>query len=549
LSRSRQIGDAYRTTTLMDQLRSPFRKAPMTSPSSQSQELPVPPTANDLFKLGSRPAQVIEHPSWNAARDRIMSLVSGGPSLIALLGSPGSGKTTLLRDLGGKLGERGYAARLLEFADSPLGGGPAEVVLVDEADHMSATRLETLCRRSDATIILAALPAFAKHLQDHSAGVAIVSLTALSPDEAFAFVAERLAQLELPVTCLTEAAWAQLINNGNGVPRLLFALLNLTLLIATEKQAERATEVHVELATEVRNGIGGGPDDEPIRKMPDFAEPDAIGRIPGSEMFPNAGANAGKRTRRPWYGTVAGAVCLVAAVALLIWWRMDETASSGPNASPVSVGLERAKIDDAKTDKVGVLSPLDGTATSPLERAWTTEPDAAATAALAPAVQSSAPAGANESRAASQALVAPVQSSMPTTSTVEQPPAPAATISSNAAPRDAKVPTAAAGTNLPAGAVIRVVLTYPHGDMAAAKRGAELARVLRTDGLGVGDPFPVAPQLSKKGISYYFSQDAGAATDLGQRLYGAYGKPSLARVPRAAGQPRPGTIEIALGSD
>jgi hypothetical protein len=459
---------------------------------------------------------------------------------------------------------------------------------------MSATRLETLCRRSDATIILAALPAFAKHLQDHSAGVAIVSLTALSPDEAFAFVAERLAQLELPVTCLTEAAWAQLINNGNGVPRLLFALLNLTLLIAAEKHAERATEVHVELATEVRNGIGGGPDDEPIRKMPDFAEPDAIGRIPGSEMFPNAGANAGKRTRRPWYGTVAGAICLVAAVALLIWWRMDETASSGPNASPVSVGLERAKIDDAKTDKVGVLSPLDGTATSPLERAWTTEPDAAATAALAPAVQSSAPAGANESkaasqalvapvqssmpptstveqpsataalapavqssapaganesRAASQALVAPVQSSMPTTSTVEQPPAPAATISSNAAPRDAKVPTAAAGTNLPAGAVIRVVLTYPHGDMAAAKRGAELARVLRTDGLGVGDPFPVAPQTSKKGISYYFTQDAGAATDLSQRLHGDYGKPKLARLPRAAGQPRPGTIEIALGSD
>jgi hypothetical protein len=525
----------------------------MTSPSSQSQELPVPPTASDLFKLGSRPAQVIEHPSWNAARDRIISLVSGRPSLIALLGSPGSGKTTLLRDLGGKLGERGYAARLLEFADSPLGVDPAEVVLVDEADRMSATRLEALCRRSDATIILAALPAFAKHLQDHSAGVAIVSLTALSPDEAFAFLAERLAQLGLPVTCLTEAAWAQLIKNGNGVPRLLFALLNLTLLIAAEKHAERATGVHVELATEVRNGIGGGPDDEPTRTMPDFAEPDAIGRIPGSEMFPNAGANAGKRTRRPWHGTVAGAVCLVAAVALLIWWQTDETASSGPNASPVSVGLERAKIDDAKTDKVGEPSPLDGTATSPLERAWTTVPNAAATAALAPAVQTSAPAGTYGSKAASRALVAPVQSSMPTISTVEQPPAPAATISSNAAPRDAKVsdqpPTAAAGTNLPAGAVIRVVLTYPHGDMAAAKRGAELARVLRTDGLGVGDPFPVAPQTSKKGISYYFTQDAGAATDLGQRLHGDYGEPKLARLPRAAGQPRPGTIEIALGSD
>ena len=146
----------------------------MTSPISQSQEPPVLPTASDLLKLVIRPAQVIEHPSWNEARDRVISLVTSSPSLIAVLGSPGTGKTTLLRDLASELGERGYAARLLEIADSPLGVGPAEVVLVDEADRMSSTQLEALCRGGDATIVLAALPAFTKHLQDHYPDATIV---------------------------------------------------------------------------------------------------------------------------------------------------------------------------------------------------------------------------------------------------------------------------------------------------------------------------------------------------------------------------------------
>ncbi len=434
----------------------------MTSPIGQSQELPVLPTASDLLKLVIRPAKVIEHPSWNEARDRVISLVTGSPSLIAVLGSPGTGKTTLLRDLGSELGERGYAARLLEIADSPLGVDPAEVVLVDEADRMSSTQLEALCRGGDATIVLAALPAFAKHLQDHYPDAAIVPLAALSPDEAFAFLAERLAQLGLPMTCLTETAWAQLIKHGNGVPRLLFALLKLTLLIAAEKHAARATGVHVKLAVEVRegtvegtdvevcdgiaeetdvevrDGIAEGTDVESTPTNPDFAELDAAARIPRPYLSADAVADAGKRPRRPWRGTAAGAACLVAAAALLqIWWQTDETASSGSNASPVSVEVKRAEIADAKPEKVSEPSRLDGSATSPLVRAWTTGTRNAAAAPAPAAVQSSAPAGTNESKAASRAPVAPVQASMAPTGTVERPRAPAATISSSAVPRDA----------------------------------------------------------------------------------------------------------------
>src|ERR1700733_7555765 len=443
----------------------------MTSPSGQSQELPVLPTASDLLKLVIRPAQVIEHPSWNEARDRVISLVTGSPSLIAVLGSPGTGKTTLLRDLGSELGERGYAVRLLEIADSPLGVDPAEVVLVDEADRMSSTQLEALCRGGDATIVLAALPAFAKHLQDHYPDAAIVPLAALSPGDAFAFLAERLAQLGLPMTCLTETAWAQLIKHGNGVPRLLFALLKLTLLIAAEKHAARATGVHVKLAVEVRegtvegtdvevcddiaeetdaevrddiaeetdvevrDGIAEGTDVESTPTNPDFAEPDAAGRIPGPNMSADAIADAGKRPRRPWRGTAAGAACLVAAAALLIWWQTNDTASSGPNASPVSVEVKRGEIADAKPDKVGELSRSDGTASSPVVGAATTVQNAAAAGVVASnGLQQSPSAGIKGSKATAQAPVAPVQSSMAITGTADQPLASAPTMSSDATP-------------------------------------------------------------------------------------------------------------------
>ncbi|HEX5325276.1 MAG TPA: hypothetical protein VFW75_01280, partial [Acetobacteraceae bacterium] len=76
----------------------------------------------------------------------------------------------------------------------------------------------------------------------------------------------------------------------------------------------------------------------------------------------------------------------------------------------------------------------------------------------------------------------------------------------------------------------------------------ELMRLLRADGLGVGDPFPVTPGSTKPGISDYFAQDEGAAIGIGHRLQGEYGDGRLVHVPRNAGQPRPGTIEIAVGS-
>jgi hypothetical protein len=49
------------------------------------------PRASDLQELGSLLVEVIEHPRWIAARDTILSLITGGRCLVLLLGPPGSG--------------------------------------------------------------------------------------------------------------------------------------------------------------------------------------------------------------------------------------------------------------------------------------------------------------------------------------------------------------------------------------------------------------------------------------------------------------------------
>ena len=493
----------------------------MTKLVGQPRNQSVLPSARRLLEMGNRAAPAIAHPTWSAARDRVLTLIAAGRGLIAVLGPPGSGKTTLLRDLLSTLGERGQTVHLLAFEDSSFAVDAAGVVLVDEADRMSATRLEELCR-GDGVIVIAALPAFDARLRHHHPDAAIVRLAALTPDEACAFLGERLAQLGLPMTCLTEAAWAQLIRHSHGVPRLLIALLRLTLLVAAEKHADCVTSAHVTLAVEVRNGTAGGNEAELAPAEPDFAEYGAVGAALAPAAFAGAEANFGDTMRRRWRGPAAGAalvtVGLVAAAALLTRGQMDETAPSGRNVSPVAVGMTKPPLAAARTAQADKAAPT-----------------AAATPSVGgdvTAVQHVADAGA--ATALGLQLPGPIAVQPPDTTPPEPAPPPQ--------------PSAAAAGPMPDLASlgsIRVVLIYPHGNVAAAKRGFELTRALRADGLGVYGPFPIASQKLKRGVMYYFAQDADAAAEIGRRLGGEYGEARLV----TAGRHRPGTIEIAVGSD
>lgn len=471
-----------------------------------AQEQSILPKASDLLELASRPTQIIEHPSWTTARETALALVTAGPCLIVLLGPPGSGKSALLRSLATALCERGQDVCLLDFDDSRPDLGRADVVLVDEADRISEVRLDELSRRGGRPVVLAVLPTSGERFR-HYPGVTMVRLASLSPDQACAFISGRLAQLGLPMACLTEAAWAELVAHARGVPRLLIALLGLSLFVAGEDGARQVAGTHVQRAAAVRDGSADSDKIQPALASADPARRD----VP---VFLAAGGSAdrksGRRPRRPTQVVAAlVAICLFAAAgALLTGGRqraVDQTSSV--SAVPPVVGTKQA---------VSVTVVNEQTAPNAARELGPVAPSVPVSPAATPAAKPD--------------------------DTVEPPPA-------TGPPAAAPVVATRKALELPLGALIHIVMIYPRGDQVAAQRGLDLAHVLRSEGFAVGDPFPVPPRESRRGISYYFVQDEGAAADIGRRVGGQYGGGRLVRVPPNAGLPRPGTIEIALGSD
>ncbi len=311
----------------------------MTDPINERRRQAALPTASELLALTSRPTRVIAHPAWSAAREKALALVTAGPATVLVLGAPGTGKTALLRDLAATFGDRGRAACLLEFGDGPQDIGPADIVLVDEADRMSTSRLDELRRRGDLAIILAALPAGAKRFAPYP-DVTVVRLTPLSPYEARVFLIQRLSQVLLPGESLTEAACMRLIAYGRGVPRLLLTLLRLALLLAGEEHAERVTEVHVKQALEAQSGSAEPSTAEPAHADANVAprDPPELPANPEDTSAETALAWISKTPDRRSNGAVATALVIaysVVVVGLLTWGhlRWIERPASGSEAA------------------------------------------------------------------------------------------------------------------------------------------------------------------------------------------------------------------------
>jgi type II secretory pathway predicted ATPase ExeA len=257
----------------------------MTNPADQPQKQSAPLGGEgDPLPPVRRPTHFISHKTWNQARETVLALITAGSGLIVVLGPPGIGKTALLRDLAATFGDRGRLACLLDFGDSPLDVGSAEIVLVDEAERMSAARLDELSSRGDLAIVLAALPASRKRFEPYPEAT-VVRLEPLSPNEAREFLAERLAQLGLPNACLTEGAWTRLIAHGRGVPRLLLILLGLALFVAGEEYAEQVADTHIDKAVEARDGSTDGRTPEPVGAEPVLMQR-GVQEVPAEEEGP-----------------------------------------------------------------------------------------------------------------------------------------------------------------------------------------------------------------------------------------------------------------------
>ncbi len=540
----------------------------MVERGAQPENLILPPPG-DLTQLVSRPAPVIAHPAWREARDKVLALGQGQGRLIAILGPVGSGKTTLLRDLAERLQRLKPVTYFSEFSDNSSVFPPDSIVLVDEAERLSNSSFDMLARRSGITLIITALPSFYMRFMGFRDGT-VVALSLLKDDEASAFLAQWMAEFGLPMNALTSEAWERLIAHCRGVPRLLASLLKLALFVGADESAPRVLLKHVELAIAIQGGsaetnlaeVAGPPhqgddhdspreapagtpsepdgppsDPAPIVLVPllDEASSPALVRYTAAADQPARGERKAAYRARIAGWVAAGVVCLAAVAVVLSWSHSslrDRTllAQNTPaEASAASAAQERPR-PGAPIPSSHVESPV-APAPVPLLQSSAAP---VTTAASTPPNQADQPSSAPTSPAA--AAPAQLPSGSDDTSTAN-----------GAVPAIAS--PAAASVTLPSGASIRIVVTYARGDDVASQRSLELSRTLRADGFNVGDPFPVAPKGTKRGVRFYFVQDQGVADQIAAHLGNGYGTATLARFSARDGMPRPGTIEIGMGHD
>lgn len=435
---------------------------------------------------------VVDHPAWCEALGQVRAALSRPAAVVALLGSAGTGKTLLLRTLLDVLRDEGRDAVLLERGDAE--GRPAArpgVVLVDEADRIGSTMLEALAESGVDGVVFAALPSFAERIGTMP-GATVVPLRPLGAEEAAVFVQER-AEATGTLDRLTGDANAEIVANGQGIPRLLGALLTAADFVASLQAAPHVTAEHVREAVSLRGAIEAEAPDPPLAPLP--VEPGEEG---GSVRSPDPGER---------------------------WVE-----STGAIAAVPAPGRRRAGI--------GMLLAC------------------AALAALFAAYAMVRPAGGSLGRWVATLIPGRPDAAPATTLGSPAPPSviPAAEMAPGQAIGPALVPSRTSDlvlgpAGLPKGIVPHVVLSYRQGDAEAERRGFEAARALRAAGFAASDPIPVLGRIPDPGIAYFFAEDQAGAAEVGHALGGTFGEGRAATLRPDEPLPRPGTIQVQLPSE
>ncbi len=282
---------------------------------------------NETMNPPAPPDLVVAHPYWREALAAVRAALSRPHAIVAVLGPPGTGKTLLLRAMMGALRAAGEDAVLLTRGDADAGPasrgvpGAPQIVLVDEADRIDLAAVRALLDAGARGIVLAALPAMAERL-DAVPGVAVVTLRALRPDEATAFVRARMLAAGVPDR-LTGDALAELVANGAGIPRLLCGLLTAAEFVASLQGAPAVTAEHIREAVLLRGDFAAGVATETPAESsaPPAPAEDAgagmRGPYPGERWAESAGlaAPAPARRRPGLWLALTGAAVAVLVVA------------------------------------------------------------------------------------------------------------------------------------------------------------------------------------------------------------------------------------------
>ena len=327
--------------------------------------------------------------------------------------------------------------------------------------------------------VFAGLPALSGHLSELPVHVTTVALSPLPPREVGSFLGEQLARSNQPQDLLQPDAVAALAHYSGGEPARLQLLAGLAVFMARLEDAPRVSAAHVKAATTVQSGASLGASDV---GADDDDMPDE-GFDPEPErrpVGPSAPIAVTSSAPRPWW---RGWPAVMLALVVL--------ATGTLAAAPPGARLYQA-------------------AYSHLARWQGIKPDRRADPA--------SPARADPNN-------------LPATDPQAARPPPAA--------KEQDTST----DGLPAGVAPRVLISYRRDSAAARRRGDELAKRLRLQGLDVQGPTADASRPAGSAVSYFFANDAAAAARIADEA-GEGGREQMLASPAAL--PPPGTIQITI---
>ncbi|MBO1073847.1 P-loop NTPase family protein [Roseomonas marmotae] len=492
---------------------------------------------------GGPPA--VAHAAWVAARHDILEAFKAGEHLVALLGPPGIGKSRLLLEVEEALRSPERRVLRLENGDWVEAASAPQLLLVDEADRMDEGRLRQLAQRGVGFTLLAGLPALDERLE--GLPCRRVQLGPMPIRDIPAYVAARMAEVELQPGRLAPGTVEALAEAAGGVPRLLNLLIGTSFFVADMAAAETVRPEHVREAAALRSemfededGVGpaavlpgideasmeAGPPAPPLASPP-FAPPPVApppvapppAEAPHAEP-PPAAPPVAEHPVPP-----APPAAPPPSLARLQAPPAPPPAGLLPSAPPA-----RAARRARRMALLGLIVLLAGGAL-----AWAAfrdhgaPPPEEAPMAMIPAVDPAASPAAPE-------LAPPDEATAVATAEAPVPPG------SSEAPADPAAPRA----NLPTGAMVRVIITYPRGAAGASNRATALAGELERAGLAASAPFPVSQPPAAPQLNYFFREDREAALKVQQVGAAQLGQaqPRLGSVTSAL--PRPGAIELGL---
>ncbi len=425
--------------------------------------------------------EIIVHSEWVVAWERVSEALAT-PGVVALVGARGAGKTLFLQTFARELQYAGWDVELVQQGSIARSADP-QIILVDEADRLPLPLLQSLAARG-RPCVFAGLPALSAHLSELPVHVTTVALSPLPSQEVGSFLGEQLARSNQPHDLLQPDAVVALAHYSGGEPARLQLLAGLAVFMARLEDAPRVSAAHVKAATTVQSGTSLGASD--INAEYD----DMPGESFDFESEPEPPV-AGPPPR-----------IAVASSPPRPWWR----------AWPVAV-LVLAGLTVGAVAAVPIAARLYQAAGGQFGRAQDGKPGQRAGSATH-----------------AQADSTPLQAT-----------------NSVAAPQPAKLTavdnqeTSASG--LPMGVPARVLISYRQDSAAAKRRGDDLAKRLRSQGLDVQGPAADASRPAASAVSYFFTNDAPAAARIADEA-GEGGREQL--LPSPAALPPPGTIQITF---